>query len=104
MIIPNPRLPGHYAALSSVLVETNFMKNLLQDKPSKQVMRLHRAGEIHTGYTVKQIRDCLEQLDDNMLVVGTWESIYVPVQAMYVLLDCNDEYQEPVVVMDVDQH
>lgn len=80
------------------------MKNLLRDNPSKQVTQRYRAGSVHTGYTVKQIRECLERLDDDMLVVGKWDDMYTPVQAIFLLSVNNDAYEEQVVIIDVDHH
>jgi hypothetical protein len=57
-------------------------------------------------FTVKELINKLSEMPPDLLVVGEWDSIYVPVKDAYIV-EKSDYYQDfkfPVVVLDVELH
>ena len=59
--------------------------------------------EFPDGATVSQIIEELSKLPSNLKVVGTWESIQVPVWSIKVMkADDEESTGECIVILDVD--
>jgi hypothetical protein len=59
------------------------------------------SGRLFHGMTVKELREALRMLPSNMLVVGRYEGIHVPLQAVECL-HISPDFGE-CAVLDVDE-